>query len=72
MINAKRQGAISAQHGLGEFRRYRTQAFAPTSAGIAAAHQVDEHQLDSFFIGEDGALYMSWVIDGGTPRRSFG
>jgi hypothetical protein len=33
--------------------------------GIAPAHQVDRHQLDVFFIGEDGGLYVSWVIDEG-------
>ena len=38
---------------------------APKGAGIATAHQVDDHQLDVFFIGNDGALYVSWVIDGG-------
>jgi predicted Fe-Mo cluster-binding NifX family protein len=38
---------------------------APGGAGIATAHQVDEHQLDVFFIGEDGALHVSWVVDGG-------
>jgi predicted Fe-Mo cluster-binding NifX family protein len=38
---------------------------APKGAGVAASHQVDNHQLDVFFIGEDGGLYVSWVIDGG-------
>jgi hypothetical protein len=38
---------------------------APKGASVAAAHQTDNHQLDVFFIGEDGALHVSWVIDGG-------
>jgi len=32
---------------------------------LASARQSD-HQLDVFFIGTDGALYVSWVIDGAT------
>ncbi|MGH8637448.1 MAG: hypothetical protein ACREUZ_09985 [Burkholderiales bacterium] len=38
---------------------------APKGAGITTAHQVDNHPLDVFFVGEDGALYVSWVINGG-------
>lgn len=41
-------------------------AIAPEGAPIATAHQVDNHQLDVFFVGNDGGLYVSWVIDGGT------
>lgn len=37
----------------------------PPGGHLASAHQ-GEHQLDVFFIGEDGGLYVSWVIDGGT------
>src|SRR5690348_3421831 len=33
--------------------------------GVAAAHQIDGHQLDVFFVDERGRLYVSWVIDGG-------
>lgn len=39
----------------------------PPGAHLASARQSD-HQLDAFFIGQDGALYVSWVIDGGTWR----
>jgi hypothetical protein len=33
--------------------------------GVSIAHQVDTHQLDVFFIGEDGGLYVSWAVDEG-------
>jgi len=36
---------------------------APRGANLATAHQVDNDQLDVFFIGEDGALYVAWVVD---------
>lgn len=38
---------------------------APKGACLATAHQIDDNQLDVFFIGEDGGLYVSWVIGGG-------
>jgi len=38
---------------------------APAGAHVAAAHQVNNNQLDVFFIGNDGGLYVSWVIGGG-------
>jgi hypothetical protein len=37
----------------------------PAGGSLATARQSD-HQLDVFFIGTDGALYVSWVIDGTT------
>ena len=43
---------------------------APPGGSLATAHQGSNHQLDVLFIGNDGALYVSWVIDGGTsPHR---
>ena len=39
----------------------------PAGGHLATARQ-GEHQLDVFFIGNDGALYVSWVVDGGTWR----
>jgi hypothetical protein len=35
-------------------------------------HQVDAHQLDILFIDKDGALNVSWVIDGGTWQGPVG
>jgi hypothetical protein len=34
--------------------------------GHLAVERQSDHQLDVFFIGTDGALYVSWVIDGET------
>jgi hypothetical protein len=36
------------------------------SGGRVAMERQDDRQLDAFFIGVDGALYVTWVIDGGT------
>jgi len=36
----------------------------PAGGNVATARQSDR-QLDAFFIGMDGALYVSWVVDGG-------
>ena len=36
----------------------------PRGAHLSTARQSD-HQLDVFFIGHDGALHVSWVIDVG-------
>ncbi len=38
---------------------------APKGSSVATAHQGGNNQLDVFFIGEDGGLYVSWVVDGG-------
>jgi hypothetical protein len=37
----------------------------PPGGNLATGRQSD-HQLDVFFVGTDGALYVSWVIDGAT------
>ncbi len=36
------------------------------SGGHLAVERQSDHQLDVFFIGRDGALHVSWVIDGET------
>src|SRR5262245_44798226 len=35
---------------------------AVPGGGVAAAHQVSQHQLAVFFVDEHGRLYVSWVI----------
>jgi hypothetical protein len=42
----------------------------PPGAGVAAAKQLD-HQLDVFFVGSDGGLYVAWVINDGIWQGPF-
>lgn len=35
--------------------------YIPPGSHIAVSKQVNEHQLDVFFIGNDGGLFVSWV-----------
>lgn len=49
-----------------------TRAIAPPGSGIGAAYQ-GVNQIDTFFIGDDGALYVSWVVGPtGTWNRPVG
>ncbi|QQZ59007.1 hypothetical protein JI735_19995 [Paenibacillus sonchi] len=48
---------------------------APSGAGIAASYQGVHSgglQIDTFFIGDDGALYVAWVFGTGTWNRPVG
>jgi hypothetical protein len=36
--------------------------FAPPGGGVAFARQSD-HQIDAFVVGNDGAIYVTWVVD---------
>ena len=38
---------------------------APSGAPLALSHQSDGNQLDAAFIGDDGALYVAWVVNDG-------
>ncbi|WP_318582173.1 beta propeller lectin [Bacillus paranthracis] len=44
---------------------------APPGGGVATAYQTSQ-QLDVFFIGNNGALHVSWVIGGGNWLRPVG
>lgn len=63
-------GDVPLQHGRtwpplnSDLVAFLDEAPFPAGGQLASARQ-GPNQLDVFFIGEDGGLYVSWVVDGG-------